>query len=54
MGLKTIRRGLLVQTITIHHTEHFSTGFIGDPLGQLNTAAKSSELERVPITLKII
>jgi len=33
-----------------YHTEHLFTGFMGEPRGQLNTWAKSFELESVPIT----
>lgn len=33
-----------------HQTEHLLMGFIGEPRGQLNTSAKSSELDNVPIT----
>jgi hypothetical protein len=35
-----------------YQTEHFSTGFIGDPAGHLNDCAKCSELTIGPITLK--
>lgn len=33
-----------------YHTEHLLTGFMGEPGEQLNTWAKSFELESVPIT----
>lgn len=35
-----------------HHTEHLSTGFIGEPFGQWKTRANSSNWETLPITLQ--
>lgn len=35
-----------------HHTEHFSAGLIGEPLGQWNTRANSSNWDTLPITLQ--
>lgn len=35
-----------------HHTEHFSTGFIGELFGQWKTRANSSNWETLPMTLQ--
>lgn len=35
-----------------HHTEHLSTGFIGELFGQWKTRANSSNWETLPITLQ--
>lgn len=35
----------------LHQTEHFSTGFIGEPTGQLKDFAKSTEFDRAPVIL---
>lgn len=37
---------------TVYQTLFFSSGFIGDPTGQLNSLAKSYELDKVPMTRK--
>jgi hypothetical protein len=37
----------------LHQTEHFLTGFIGEPTGQLKDFAKSTEFDRTPIILLI-
>lgn len=35
-----------------HHTSHFEIGFMTEPAEQCHSRAKSSELDRVPITLE--
>lgn len=35
-----------------HHTEHLSTGFMGEPFGQWNTRENSSNWDTLPITLQ--
>lgn len=37
---------------TYHHTEHFSTGFMGEPFGQWKTRENSSNWDTLPITLQ--
>lgn len=37
---------------TRHHTEHFSTGFMGEPFGQWKTRENSSNWDTLPITLR--
>lgn len=36
----------------IYHTEHFFTGFMGEPSGHPNSAANSGVFANGPITLK--
>lgn len=38
--------------VTGHHTEHFSTGFMGEPFGQWKTRENSSNWDTLPITLQ--
>jgi hypothetical protein len=38
---------------TFHQTSHFLVGFIGEPGGQLQSAANSAMLENGPFTLNL-
>lgn len=56
-GLVAMSRGLTGERdsevpMTRHHTEHFSTGFMGEPFGQWKTRENSSNWDTLPITLQ--
>jgi hypothetical protein len=46
------KKNFLLRLSDLYHTEHFSFGFIGEPIGQLQSFEKSSALDKGPTTLK--
>jgi len=48
-SFSNIAHNLGPEQVLIHHTAHFRTGFILDPMGQLNSLAKSTLFCSVPM-----